>query len=138
MERLCDLTELPRGGRLFLDALGGSRDLLVFPLGDGEVAVYDAHCPHAGALLRPENVSGGRLVCFLHMWEFEVATGACAAAPELPLRAVPHELRDGALWVDLREIPVRGRSRRPERLLPDGLGAAPIRIRLRSPDDKGH
>lgn len=133
MRRLCSLDALPeRGGELFLDAQGTSRDVLVFRLDEGGLAVYDAHCPHAGALLRPENVVQGRLVCFLHQWEFEVDTGACLTAPRLPLRTIPHEVRDGALWVDLSDIPVRGHPQRSRRL----ASLDPGQIRLRLPQAK--
>lgn len=99
-QRLCSLFDIPpAGGKLFLDALGTKEDVVVFKTPDGVVA-YHAHCPHAGALLRPENEMGGKLYCFLHQWEFDVATGACATAPHLPLRPYPIKVEGMHVLID--------------------------------------
>ena len=83
--RLCSLLDLPiRGGRLFEDAIDGI-DVLLFRLEGGDLVAYDAACPHAGALLRPENEMRGVLVCSLHQWQFEIATGACLTVARCPL-----------------------------------------------------
>ncbi len=92
--RLCGLFDLPiRGGRLFKAAGGGKRDVLVFRLEGGALRAYDAACPHAGALLRPENEMSGTLICFLHHWRFDVATGGCVDVPQRPLVAYEVEAR---------------------------------------------
>lgn len=99
--RLCGLFDLPiRGGRLFTD-VGGDTDLIVFRLEGGVLAAYDAACPHAGALLRPENEMGNVLVCFLHMWRFDVTTGECIDVPQCPLRRYPVEIRGFDVVVSL-------------------------------------
>ena len=70
LRRLCSLLDLPaRGGRLFKNAAGSRADILVFRIAGGRLRAWNAHCPHAGALMRPENEMGGKLVCFLHQWD---------------------------------------------------------------------
>ncbi len=126
LQRLCALTELPpRGGQLFLDAAGSHRDVLVFKLEDASLVVYDAHCPHAGALLRPENCVGKTLICFLHNWEFDIASGDCHTYPTLPLRKVAFEIKNDDLYVDLHDIPVRGRPSSAPKL---SLGSTGLKI----------
>ena len=54
----------------------GDHWLAVFELGDRLVAI-DNNCPHASAPLCDGTVIGGKVVCYLHCWEFDLATGAC-------------------------------------------------------------
>lgn len=88
---ICTLLQLPvRGGRLFENVAGINRDVLVFRNEGGELAAFDAACPHAGAQLRPEHEMRGLLTCPLHFWQFDIKTGACLTVPECPL--TPYEL----------------------------------------------
>ena len=97
---LCGLFDLPvRGGRLFQDLDG--KDIIAFRLAGGELRAYDAACPHAGALLRPENEMGGSLVCFLHHWRFNVSTGECIDVPECPLTSYPIQTRGMEILIAL-------------------------------------
>ena len=53
---------------------------------DGRVCVAHAFCPHLGSYLGPDaggRVSGGRLVCPFHGFEYD-ATGQCVATPFAP------------------------------------------------------
>ena len=86
--RLCGLFDVPiRGGRLFESIGSLGLDVLVFRIEGGGMVAYEAQCPHAGALLRPENAMGETLICFLHQWHFKVATGECVTVPGCDLRA---------------------------------------------------
>ncbi|MEO1270441.1 MAG: Rieske 2Fe-2S domain-containing protein [Myxococcota bacterium] len=88
LTRLCTLFQLPiRGGRLFENVDRNGLDLLVFRLEGGRIVAYEASCPHAGALLKPEHEMGGVLTCFLHLWQFDVATGDCITIPQCRLTA---------------------------------------------------
>lgn len=101
-KRLCGLFDLPvRGGRLFENACDTQQDVLVFRLEGSRLVAYDAACPHAGALMRPENEMGGVLTCFLHQWRFDVATGAGLTAPRCPLVPFPVEARGFDIMIDL-------------------------------------
>ena len=39
--------------------------------------VIDNVCPHASAPLCDGTVIDGKVACYLHLWEFDLATGAC-------------------------------------------------------------
>lgn len=105
-ERLCGIFDLPvRGGRLFTNLFGTELDVIVFRIEGGRVVAYNAACPHALALMRPENEMGGTLVCFLHQWRFDVATGACHTVPERPLTPYPVEVRGMDIMIDLPRPP---------------------------------
>jgi phenylpropionate dioxygenase-like ring-hydroxylating dioxygenase large terminal subunit len=56
------------------------KEFVVFRDSKGELAVLSAHCPHMGANLCMGKVSGDRLVCPFHEWEFGV-DGRCAHIP---------------------------------------------------------
>lgn len=71
----------------------------------GIVCVADAYCPHMGARLSPSaggRLSGGRLKCPFHGFEYD-ASGACVAAPNSPppsrCRLATYETRETAGFV---------------------------------------
>jgi len=69
----------------------------------GTYYAVDNACPHAGAPLcdghlEPER---GKVICSLHLWEFDLRTGACDSGPEWNVRCYPVRERDGVLEVDL-------------------------------------
>lgn len=58
------------------------QDLVLFRTESGEVQLLDAHCPHLGAHLgHGGRVVGNNVRCPFHGWEWEGATGRCAAIP---------------------------------------------------------
>ncbi len=83
-----------------------ARDLVLFRMQGGGVAVLDAHCPHLGAHLG----CGGTVVdetirCPFHHWRF-AGDGACVEVPyarRVPaaarVRAWPTVERNGLVWV---------------------------------------
>ena len=100
--RLCGVLELPIfGGRLYEDVGGSSLDVLLFKVSGGQLRAYDAACPHAGARLSPMHEMGGELVCFLHQWAFDIATGACKTVPGCDLIKYPVEVVAEDVWVTL-------------------------------------
>ncbi len=99
-KRLCGIFDLPvRGGRVFMD-VADDLDLIIFRVEGGNVIAYDAACPHAGALLRPENEMGGVLVCYIHHWRFKVDTGECLDVPQCPLIRYPAQIKGFDVMVD--------------------------------------
>src|SRR5262249_43957464 len=74
------------------------RWLAIFPLDGGYVALDNA-CPHAGAPLCDGTVLDGRVVCSLHLWEFDLRTGACDVGPAWNARTYPVRLHEGRLQV---------------------------------------
>lgn len=84
---------------------GDAESLLLFRDGDAVRAWLNV-CPHAGRrldwspgqFLRSKD---GGLVCAVHGATFELGAGECVAGPcrGAFLRAVPVEVRDGAVWL---------------------------------------
>ena len=58
-------------------------DILIWSDENGRICVAEAFCPHLGSYMGPEAggcISGGRLVCPFHGFEYD-ATGQCVATP---------------------------------------------------------
>jgi nitrite reductase/ring-hydroxylating ferredoxin subunit len=49
---------------------------------DGRVYASENRCPHAGAPLALGFLEGSEITCPLHMWGFDVTTGACLTDPD--------------------------------------------------------
>lgn len=84
---------------------GDAESLLLFRDGD-EVRAWLNICPHAGRRLdwspgKFLRSKAGHLVCAVHGATFELAGGECVAGPcrGASLRAVPVDVRDGAVWL---------------------------------------
>ncbi|HEU4328132.1 MAG TPA: Rieske 2Fe-2S domain-containing protein [Roseiflexaceae bacterium] len=72
--RIGTIGGIPRGeGRVFLV---GSRRVAVFHTRAGEVYATQAECPHRGGPLADGLMGGTTLICPLHAWAFDLATGA--------------------------------------------------------------
>ena len=66
--------QIPIGeGRVF--DVGGLR-IAVFHARSGAVYATQASCPHRGGPLADGLIGGSTLVCPLHAWKFDLATGA--------------------------------------------------------------
>ena len=63
-----------------VEALG--QDLVVWRDAAGAPHVMERHCPHMGAAFEQGRVSGDRVVCKFHQWEFG-SDGRCARIPEV-------------------------------------------------------
>jgi phenylpropionate dioxygenase-like ring-hydroxylating dioxygenase large terminal subunit/putative sterol carrier protein len=82
------------------------QELVVWRTDDGEMAVFDAYCPHLGAHLgHGALVDGGCVVCPFHQWRFG-ADGRCTGIPysdhippQAALRRYPVRERNGAILV---------------------------------------
>jgi nitrite reductase (NADH) small subunit len=74
LHTLGNLTQIPEGeGRNFdIEA----RRVAVFRTRDGRVFATQAECPHRRGPLADGLIGGHTLVCPLHEWRFDLATGA--------------------------------------------------------------
>lgn len=106
-------SDLPPGGMTRARLLG--EDLVVWRGSDGAVRVFQDLCPHRGARLSLGRVSGDRLVCPYHGWEFG-PDGQCLRIPAHPDQRPPSRARArafraveayGFVWACLGE-PARG------------------------------
>lgn len=86
------LAQIPPGeGRTF--EVGGLR-IAVFHERDGAIYATQASCPHRGGPLSDGLLGAGTLVCPLHSWKFDLASGA-ALLGACGLMTYPVRLRDG-------------------------------------------
>ncbi len=76
--------------------------LAVFPVQDG-YRVIDNVCPHASAPLCDGAVLDGKVVCHLHLWEFDLETGRCDVGDEWSVRVYENRVVDGRLEVCIAE-----------------------------------
>jgi nitrite reductase (NADH) small subunit len=95
MIRICDERDLPKEGRVCEMADG---NLCVARIG-GEIAVMSNFCPHSGGALGQGMMEGGKVVCPLHGWAFDVRTGATDEDDALRARVFEAVVRDGSLFV---------------------------------------
>ena len=76
------------------------RWLAIFPLDGGYVALDNA-CPHAGAPLCDGSVQDGRVICYLHLWEFDLRTGKSDMGDEWSVGSYAVRVEGGVLQVAL-------------------------------------
>jgi nitrite reductase (NADH) small subunit len=76
--RITDCRNIPlREGR---SVKVGGHDVAIFNLGDRFVAIEN-RCPHRGGPLADGIISGATVVCPLHAWKVDLATGTAAGSP---------------------------------------------------------
>ena len=78
----------------------GNHWIAIFRLGDGYAAIDNA-CPHAGAPLCDGSVQDGKVACALHLWEFDLRTGACDVGKEWDVASYPVRMEGGELQIAL-------------------------------------
>ena len=106
----------------------------------GQVFAVDGVCPHKGGPLADGMLVGDQVVCPLHAFRFDAATGACDQPGVCAIATYPVEVRDGAVFVT---VPRRDRvTRRPcPRRRDPQLGrphALPVlRVPVRRADGRG-
>jgi nitrite reductase (NADH) small subunit len=82
-------------------ALVGGREIAIFNLGDGFVAV-DNRCPHQGGPLADGIVTNGAIVCPLHAWKINLRTGAVERPSGMAhcVRSYPTRVEAGVVLVE--------------------------------------
>jgi nitrite reductase (NADH) small subunit len=92
----------PREGRV---VCVGARDIAIFNLGAGEqFLAIDNRCPHKGGPLSDGIVTGTSVVCPLHAWKIDLATGCVewpAASQDACVSTYPTRVEDGIIVVCL-------------------------------------
>jgi nitrite reductase (NADH) small subunit len=84
----------------------GGRAVAVFRERDGRLFAIDNHCPHRGGPLADGVVGDGTVICPLHGWKIELATGRCIGESHA-VHAYDVRLVDGHVWLSL-ECATRG------------------------------
>lgn len=91
---------IPLGqGRAFVV---GDAVVAVFRQRDGRLFAIDARCPHRGGPLAEGIVGDGKVICPLHGWKIDLASGRCVGEPgTVPVYAVRRV--DGRVRLSLPE-----------------------------------
>lgn len=100
-EAVFDEAALPENG-MEVVKVGGRRVALIRR--SGKIHAIDNDCPHVGGYLGRGTLDGESVVCPLHHWAFDLATGrAVKGLPED--RVMVHEVRveGGKIWVKLNK-----------------------------------
>jgi nitrite reductase (NADH) small subunit len=86
----------PGQGRAFVIA---GRTIAVFRQRDGRVFATDNQCPHRGGPLAEGIVGDGKVICPLHNWKIDLATGQCLGE-SATLRTYRATVVEGRILVD--------------------------------------
>jgi len=81
----------------------GERRFIVVNVG-GTLYALDGICTHAYAELDHGYVAGDRVICPLHLSQFDVRSGEAVSPPaEVPLRIYPTRVVDGKVFIEMGE-----------------------------------
>ncbi|MDG1499536.1 MAG: Rieske (2Fe-2S) protein [Planctomycetota bacterium] len=85
----------------FGDVLAGNAIQVMFSRVNGELRAMDAICPHEGVLMNDGPVTDGRIVCPMHLYEFDTQTGReqgaqCKKAKIFKVREIGN---DAEVWI---------------------------------------
>ncbi len=69
--------------------------------GAEHLLAIDNACPHASAPLCDGAVLEGKVVCSLHLWQFDLRTGACDVGTQWNVRTYPVRVRGDEVEIDL-------------------------------------
>lgn len=107
--RLCALADIEEGQARGFEF---GRKSVIAVVRDGNLYTFVNWCPHLGIALNfypDEFLDQERqfLMCANHGALFEIETGECVSGPcqGETLLPVPHDIRDGDIWVTLMEPP---------------------------------
>ena len=95
--------------------------VLLVNLEDG-VRAYEDRCLHKGVALSTGRLSGTRLVCAVHAWEYDVATGRGLNPERVCLRGFPVRVVGDAIEVDVGDADVDRARPRADVLGDDDVG----------------
>jgi toluene monooxygenase system ferredoxin subunit len=74
--------------------------LVVANAGGGEFLAFQATCPHQEVPLCEGVFDGSTLTCHMHLWQWDVRSGAPLGVAEAPLHLYPLKREGDALFVD--------------------------------------
>lgn len=94
--KLANVGDIPEGKAIVVQLPKG-KEIALFKV-KGEVFALDNTCPHAGAPLGEGTVSGYKVQCPWHAWDFDVRTGACTTFPGIDARHIAIEIIDDEIF----------------------------------------
>ena len=118
--KVADIKDVPEGTPKAVKVEG--RSIALFHH-QGNFYATDNQCPHMGYPLTRGRVRNGVLTCDWHGWSYDMEGGGCFTGGCDDLDTFPVEVRDSAIYIDVRS----GRSKRKDAhflLLKEGLLSA--------------
>ncbi len=94
---VCRVADVPQNGLKECEAEGGLK--LVVAKANGEFFGFQASCPHQDVPLCEGLFDGSTLTCHMHLWQWDVRTGAPLGLAEAPLQRYPLIVEGDALYV---------------------------------------
>jgi nitrite reductase/ring-hydroxylating ferredoxin subunit len=91
-----------KGGTFPLPAGAAASGIVAVFRHDGRLWCIDNACTHEDGPVGEGAVTGCKVRCPYHDWEFDFTTGACVTDPERPLATWSVRERDGVIWVGPR------------------------------------
>lgn len=98
--RVCSTIDVLPGEHRAFEVEGVAVPVLVANVG-GRYLATTSMCPHEDVSLEPGPLTGTRIVCPGHAYEFDLATGRCTHDPILRLRTYRVEIEGDAVFVQL-------------------------------------
>jgi toluene monooxygenase system ferredoxin subunit len=68
---------------------------------EGQLRAFEDRCAHQRFPLSRGKLAGCVLTCGAHEWQYDVCTGQGLNPRGAALRAIPVEVREGAIWIDV-------------------------------------
>ncbi len=94
---VCRVAEVPENGLKECEAEGGLK--LVVANAGGEFFGFQAVCPHQDVPLCEGLFDGSTLTCHMHLWQWDVRSGAPLGIAEAPLQRYPIAVEGDALYL---------------------------------------
>ena len=100
--RVCRLADVVAGELRAFDVAGVTWPVIVTYL-DGAMVAFPGVCPHEDVSLADYGVldEDRQIVCRVHGYRFDLATGKCEHVPSLHLRRYKITIAGDEVWVDL-------------------------------------
>src|SRR5262245_12641682 len=95
---VCKVADVPENALKECEAEGGLK-LVVANAGGGEFFGFQAICPHQEVPLCEGMFDGSTLTCHMHLWQWDVRTGAPLGIAEAPLERYPLVREGDALYL---------------------------------------
>src|SRR5256712_4256494 len=94
---LCRAVEVPENGLKECEAEDGLK--VVVANAGGEFFGFQAICPHQEVPLCEGLFDGSVLTCHMHLWQWDIRTGAPLGLAEAPLQRYPLLVEGGSLYL---------------------------------------
>lgn len=94
---VCNAADVPHNGLKECAVEGGLK--LVVANAEGEFFGYQAMCPHQDVPLCEALFDGSTLTCHMHLWQWDIRTGAPLGIAEAPLQRYPLAREGDALYM---------------------------------------